>query len=219
MTRIRLSSRFSRAILVPMICAAWTMAAPSAVSEDSGKQAKPNREAEHCRSIKDERARTRCKEKEKANEAEKPSEQQSPGDETWRLARTRNPGGGPDTVSITKSADADRSDADFSGLMLRCTEGATTAVLVVLAKPLKPRAQPKVKVVAGPTTTELTGSAVTPGALVLLPEKASALIENAWQSVPELEVTIEADRRSLHGVVVLTEIGNAMQTLQSHCPK
>jgi hypothetical protein len=84
--------------------------------------------------------------------------------------------------------------------MLRCGEGATTQVLVVLIEPLPLRTHPKVIVVAGATTTEFTASVVTPGALVLLPEKASALVEDAWQSVPELAVSISENRRSLHGV-------------------
>jgi len=80
--------------------------------------------------------------------------------------------------------------------MLRCGEGATTEVLPVLFEPLPPRTHPKVTFSAGATTTELTGSVVTPGALVLLPEKASALVERAWRSIPELAVAISEDRRS-----------------------
>ena len=103
--------------------------------------------------------------------------------------------------------------------MLRCGEGATTEVLVVLVEPLPARTHPKVTVVAGRTTTEFTGSVVTPGALVLLPEKASALVENAWQSAPELVVAIAENHRSLHGVIPLTDISTAMQTLESNCPE
>lgn len=102
--------------------------------------------------------------------------------------------------------------------MLRCGEGATTQVLVVLIKSLPLQAHPKVTVLAGTTTTEFTASVATPGALVLLPEKASALVEDAWQSVPELTVSISESRRSLHGVIPLADIRTAMQTLQSNCP-
>jgi hypothetical protein len=103
--------------------------------------------------------------------------------------------------------------------MLRCGEGATTEVLVVLIEPLRPQTHPKVTVVAGATTTEFTGSVVTPGALVLLPEKASALVEHTWQSVPELAVAIAEDHGSLHGVIPLADIRTAMQTLRSICQK
>src|SRR6516164_4941400 len=96
---------------------------------------------------------------------------------------------------------------------------ATTEVLVVLIEPLPPRTHPKVTVSAGATTTEFTGSVVTPGALVLLPEKASALVEHAWQSIPELAVAITEDKRSLRGVIPVADIGSAMRTLQLNCLK
>jgi hypothetical protein len=42
--------------------------------------------------------------------------------------------------------------------MLRCAEGASTEVLVVLVKPLPLRTHPKVTVVAGAMTTEFTAA-------------------------------------------------------------
>ncbi len=178
------------------IFAACMIAATSAVCQDSGKPAKLNVE----------RVPTKL------------SDHRPIGPETWRLARTPNPAGGPDTISIAKIADATRSDHDVAGLMLRCGEGATIEVLVILIEPMPPRTHPKVTVVAGAMTTELTGS-VVPGALVLLPEKASALVEHAWQSIPELAVAITENQRSIHGVIPLADINTAMQTLQSNCPK
>ncbi len=178
------------------ICAACMITATSAVCQSSGKPAKLNVE----------RVPTNL------------SDQRPIGPETWQLARKPNPAGGPDMISITKMADAARSDHDVAGLMLRCGEGATTEVLVVLLEPLPPRTHPTVTVVAGAMTTEMTGSAV-PGALVLLPEKASALVERAWQSIPELAVAITANHNSIHGVIPLADMSTAMQTLQSNCPK
>ena len=101
--------------------------------------------------------------------------------------------------------------------MLRCAEGATTEVVVVLIKSLPPQTHPKVTVSAGAVTTQFTGTVLTSGGLVLLPEKASALLERAWQSVPELTVSIAEDRRSLHGVIPVADMSTAMQTLQSNC--
>jgi hypothetical protein len=102
--------------------------------------------------------------------------------------------------------------------MLRCGEGATTEVLVVLAEPLRSRTHPKVTVSAGATTTPFTASVVTPGDLVLLPEKASALVEHG-RSTAELAVAIVDDHHSLRGVIPLTDIGTAVQTMQSNCLK
>jgi hypothetical protein len=200
------------------IFVALTIASTAAVGRDSEKPAKLNNGVEHCRSINDEQTRKRCHEQE--NSSVSPSLSQQPIEaETWRFARTPNPAGGPDSISITKITDATGADQEIAGLMLRCGEGATTEVLVVLVEPLPARTHPKVTVVAGRTTTEFTGSVVTPGALVLLPEKASALVENAWQSAPELAVAIAKNHRSLHGVIPLTDISTAMQTLESNCPE
>jgi hypothetical protein len=201
------------------LCGCWALAATSALGQDTGKTAKPNSEAEHCRTIKDERMRTRCLQEENSNASVNPSQQQPAATETWRLARSPNPAGGPDTVSITKLLDTTQNDKDVAGLTLRCAEGATTEVLVDLVQPLPVRTHPKVTVVAGRMTTEFIGSVVTPGALVLLPEKASALVENAWQSVPELAVAIVDNHRSLRGVIPVADLASAMQTLQENCPK
>ena len=200
------------------ICAAWIIALDSAICQDARKTAKLSSEVQHCQSAKKGPARMLCKE---ANSSGPTHLSQQPSVETgtWQLNRTTNPAGGPDTISISKIADAARSDHDVAGLMLRCAEGATTEVLVVLIEPLPPRTHPKVTVSAGPTTTEFTASVVTPGALVLLPEKASALVEHAWRSIPELAVAISEPRRSLHGVIALADIGTAMRTLQSNCLK
>jgi hypothetical protein len=193
--------------------------ATSVLSQESGKRSKPNSEVENCRRVDDERARIRCIQRVNPKASPSESPQQPTASETWQLARTTNPAGGPDTISITKITSAVAPDQQIAGLMLRCGEGATTDVLVVLVEALPVRTHPKVTVVAGPTTTEFIASVLTPGSLVLLPEKASALIEKAWQSVPELAVSIADKHRSLNGLIQLTDIGAAMQTLQSNCPK
>jgi len=198
------------------ICAAWIIAPDSAICQDARKTATLS--SQHCQSAKKDPARTACKD---GNTGGPTHLSQQPPVETgtWQLTRTPNPAGGRDSISITKIADAARSDHEVAGLMLRCGEGATTEVLVVLIEPLPPRTHPKVTVSAGATTTELTGSVVTPGPLVLLPEKASALVERAWRSIPELAVAISEDHRSLHGVIPLADISTAMQTLQWNCLK
>ena len=196
------------------ICAAWMIAASTAVCQNSGKPAKSSSEV--CRSVKKDFDRMRCYKEETSIVPTRGSQQHPIGFDTWQLARTPNPAGGPDSISVTRIADETRSDQDVAGLMLRCGEGATTEVLVVLSEPLRPRTHPEVTVVAGATTTEFIGS-VEPGALVLLPEKASALVEHAWLSVPELRVAIAEDHRSLHGVVPLADITGAIKTLQSNC--
>jgi hypothetical protein len=194
------------------------MAVTSALSQNSGKPSKSNSEIEHCRGINDQQARIRCYQAENSKATTGIFPQQPAASGTWQLARVPNPAGGPDTISITKITNAIPPGQDIAGLMLRCSEGATTEVLVVLVEQLPVRTHPKVTVVAGPTTTEFIASVVTPGSLVLLPEKASALVKNAWQSVPELAVSIAEKARPLNGVIQLTDIRTAMRTLQSNCP-
>lgn len=200
------------------IFVALTIVSTAALGRDSEKPANLNSGVEHCRNINDEQAQKRCHEQKNSNVSPSVS-RQSIEAETWQLSRTPNPAGGPDSIAITKIADATGSDHDIAALMLRCGEGATTEVLIVLVEPLPVRTRPKITVVAGRATTEFTGSVVTPGALVLLPEKASALVENAWQSVPELSVAIAENHRLLRGLISLADIATAMQTLQSNCPE
>ncbi len=154
----------------------------------SGRQkpAKLNSEVERCLQIKNERTRTRCYQEDNSRVTNAFFQQQSLKPGAWQLSRAPNPAGGPDSISITKIVDPARSGQDIAGLTLRCAEGATTEVLFVLFEPLPLRMHPKVTVVTGAKTTEFTGSVVTPGVLVLLPEKASALVEGAWQSIRNL---------------------------------
>jgi hypothetical protein len=197
------------------ICAFWLT---SACCQEAAKQPKLNSEMERCRRINNEHMRTHCLEQINSKAAPVP-QQQPTASGTWQLTRTPNPLGGPDSISISKIANPTPSEQDVAGLMLRCAEGATTDVLIVLTAPLPPRTHPKVTVVAGATTTEFIATVMPPGALVLLPEKASALIENSWQSVPELTVSISDNNRALRGVIPLEDISNAVQELQSNCPK
>jgi hypothetical protein len=209
--------------IAAVICALWLS---SACCEEIAKQPKLNSELENCKRINNELMRTRCLEDIKSRAAPVPQQKSSPAPQqqptasgTWQLARTPNPSGGPDSISMTKIANPTPSGQDVAGLMLRCAEGASTNVLVVLGTPLPLHAHPKVIVVAGATTTEFIASVVPPGDLVLLPEKASALVENVWQAVPELAVSIAANNRALRGVIPVEDISNAMQALQSNCPK
>lgn len=203
------------------ICALWVT---SACCQQTAKQPNTSSEVARCRRITNEHIRTRCLEDINLKVAPM-SQEQPPVPEkptasgTWQLARTPNPSGGRDSISITKSINPTASEQSITGLMLRCAEGATTNVLIVLAAPLPLRAHPKVTVVAGASTTEFIASVRPPGTLVLLPEKASALIENTWQSVPELAVSLAEKKSALRGVIPLDNIGDAMQELQSNCPK
>src|SRR6516164_4889198 len=104
------------------ICAFWLT---SACCQEAAKQPKLNSEAERCRRINNEHMRTHCFEQLNAKAAPVP-QQQSTASGTWQLARTPNPSGGRDSISITKIANPTPSEQDVAGIMLRCAEGATT---------------------------------------------------------------------------------------------
>jgi hypothetical protein len=204
-----------RCCIATAICALWLT---SACCQEAAKRPNSNREVERCRRISNELMRTRCLEEIKSKDTPVPHDQATVFG-NWQLARTPNPSGGPDSISMTKVKNPTPSEQDVTGLMLRCAEGATINVLIVLAAPLPPRSHPKVTVGAGATTTEFIASVVPPGALVLLPEKASALLESTWQSIPELAVAIMENTRALRGAIPVQDISDATRELQSNCPK
>jgi hypothetical protein len=142
------------------------IAATSALCQNNERPAKASSEVEHCQGAKeaakdvtkDERAPARCREEGNSKAPASASQQQPTEAGTWQLARTRNPAGGPDTISMTKILDGTQSDQDVTGLMLRCSEGAIIDVLVVLIAPLPLQTHPKVTVVAGSTSTDFIAS-------------------------------------------------------------
>jgi len=213
------------ACIAGAICALWSSCA---WCQGAPKHPNVNSKVEACRRINNEHMRMHCLEQIESKAAPAPQQQPTPQRQptpqqqptaSWQLARTPNPSGGPDSISITKITNPTPAGQDVAGLMLRCAEGATTNVLIVLAAPLPLRTHPKVIVVAGPTTTEFIASVVPPGSLILLPEKASALVENTWQSVPELAVSMTESNRALRAVIPVEDLGSAMKELQSNCPK
>src|SRR5215469_12410358 len=132
------------------ICAFWLT---SSRCKEAANQPKLNSEVERCKRINNEHMRTRCLEEIKSKPKPVPQEQAT-GSGHWELARTPNPSGGPDSISMTKITNPTPSEQDVTGLMLRCAEGATINVLIVLAAPLPPKSHPKVTIVARATTTE-----------------------------------------------------------------
>lgn len=137
--------------------------------------------------------------------------------DSWRMIRTPRPAGGRDVVSIMKSADISESDPDFAGLMLRCND-TSTEVLIVLLRPLLPHEQPSVVVKGESARAQFTANVLPPGALVLLPPEAVELTTEPWQATSKLAITIEHEHGSIHGVVGLTGVAQALQVLRSNCP-
>lgn len=203
-------------MLPGLLCIGLLIAATPAVSQGLEAPSRGDAAFERCRAISDDAERLRCFE-----EATSPSPASRPGQQdgvadNWRLVRTPNPAGGPDMVSIMRTADPSRSDLDFAGLMLRCGD-KTTEVLLVMLQPFPPHAHPRVTIAAGTTTAEFSAITVPPGVLLLLPPEAMALTAGAWRTAPVLAITVKDERGLIRGVVPLTGLESALQVLQSNC--
>jgi hypothetical protein len=169
-----------------------------------------------CRSIVDQTAQLRCYQDMTSRGLQRP-DARTAGTGTWRLARTPNPRGGPDVVSITQTADPVRSDIDLAGLMVRC--GTTgSELLIVLVQPLPPRARPKVKLTAGGSTAQFDATVIPPGTSLLLPRDTGTVVDGLWQSSPELSVEIDESNSPIRGVIPLAGLTPALALLRSNCP-
>jgi hypothetical protein len=135
----------------------------------------------------------------------------------WRLVRTPNPRGGPDAVSIMRTADLSKSDAELAGLMLRCAPSGVE-ILIILIAPLSPRARPQVITGSVGNETRFDATVVPPGAAILLPSDASALLNGPWQSLPEISVSVRYDQTSIQGTVPLSGLSAALGALRANCP-
>src|ERR1700730_10668658 len=84
-----------------------------------------------CRSISDPTVRTRCYETSNAF-GKQTNAQSTTLSGGWRLVRTPNPQSGMDTISISHTAEVQKSDPNFAGMMLRCDEGQVEVLMIVL---------------------------------------------------------------------------------------
>jgi hypothetical protein len=206
-----------------LLCLGMVAAVDTAVGQTFGQQPRPESNFERCRSITDDAARLRCYEAETSQPLNRAPPTAGPATVgPWPLVRTPNPTGGRDAVSVLKTADITKSDIDFAGLMLRCGEH-NIEVLIVLVRPLPPRAHPRVAVTTGGKPIDFTGSVVPPGAEVLLPPEATALASGPWQTAPELSVEVGAVQgddppSQIRGVISLAGLGAALAQLQANCP-
>jgi hypothetical protein len=222
-----------RSVLPRLGCYGGLLAVLSIMGPAFGQSPDPQAGLQHCRTITDDAARLRCFEEATSKptgpqSSPAPERGQKPGPKagasigTWRLVRTPNPVTGADAVSIMRTADIVKSDIDLAGLMLRCAQN-NFEVIVVLVRPLPPRAHPKVTVGAGGNSVDFTATVLPPGAEVLLPADASALASGPWRTAPELSVQISSVNGDeppapVHGIIPLAGLGDAIQLLLSNCP-
>jgi hypothetical protein len=137
-------------------------------------------------------------------------------DGAWKLLRSRDPSGGPDAVSIIRTAELLRSDPDIAGLMLRCA-GSDIETLIIVIEPRLPRARPRIGVAVKGASVIFEATVAPPFTALLLPKEATALLTGPWASAPELAITIEGDPSPERGVVLLAGLRQALDRLTIAC--
>jgi hypothetical protein len=189
-------------------------AVPSAAAEPSGGT------VEACRAIADSAARLRCFERASSGGPERPVLPAMPGG--WRLVRTPR-AGEAEAVSIMHTADPTRSDIDLAGLMLRCAPptsgaGSTPEILFVVVQPFAPHSAPDVSVTADGRAVRFVAAVVPPFTALRLPPEAGALAAGTWQRAAELAVEIALGPVAIRGVVPVSGLEQAYQSLVAGCP-
>lgn len=139
------------------------------------------------------------------------------GLEGWRLVRTPGPDKN-DVVSIMRTADIMRSDAEFAGIMIRCRAKSALQIAFVVITPFHPRSHPKITVGINHSNMQFQAEVIAPGSLVALPNEAEVLAKGAWRSAKELTVDIEGEGAKIHGIVSLENLSGAIAQLQASCP-
>jgi hypothetical protein len=145
--------------------------------------------------------------------------------DAWKLIRTPDSQGGQDTISIMSVADISRSSPDLAGLLIRCRhatatdtpEPETVDILIVLVRPLSPRARPKVKITAAGAEITFNATAIPSGSAILLPHEAQSLAAGDWRGSTELAVDIQDIELTARGIVPIDGLVSAFANLRATC--
>jgi len=170
--------------------------------------------AQDCLRLSNPQDRQQCEER--FSQSVKASSRTVELDGGWRLVRTPNPQGGPEAVSIMHVSDTAKSDFALAGLALRCGGTGIEPLLIVL-EPLATGSRPQVVLTAGSTQSQVEASAVQGGLALLLPPMASNLAAGPWQKSNELSVEIAIKPIPIRGIVPISGLSKALQTLTQIC--
>ncbi|WGJ15665.1 hypothetical protein QEV83_05220 [Methylocapsa sp. D3K7] len=152
------------------------------------------------------------------SENSRPSEQTNAASTgpSWRLVRSTGPNGEPGASAILHTIDFERSDPRLAGLMLQCGK-QNIEIIIVVVEPFPPRARPQVTLRTSGQVFQFEGSIISTGAGILLPSDATVSLLGPWRSASELEIKV-ADRETvLDGVVPLSGLSTALDSLNAEC--
>jgi hypothetical protein len=135
---------------------------------------------------------------------------------SWRLVRSAGTNAEPGASAILHTADFERSDPRLAGLMLRCgREGIETIIVVV--EPFPPHARPQITLRTSGQENRFVGTVIPTGAGIRLPSDATGLVTGAWHTARELEIKIAAGDVAIDGVVALSGLFVALESLNAEC--
>jgi hypothetical protein len=135
---------------------------------------------------------------------------------SWRLVRSAGPNGEPGASAILHTVDFERSDPRLAGLMLRCGKQGIE-IIVVVVEPFPPRAQPQITLRTAGQEFRFDGSIIPTGAGIRLPSDAAGSLIGPWQSAPELEIKVADGGSGFGGVVPLSGLSVALDSLNAEC--
>jgi hypothetical protein len=171
---------------------------------------------EKCRVLGDDQARLACLKNLLPKTTDEPA--RSTTSDSWPLVRTPRPGGGPEAVSVMRTADTTRSDPELAGLMIRCAEKPGLEAILALVRPISPHSRRDVVVAGGAAEVVLHAEVTSAGTALLLPVETSTFTAGPWNNTKEIAVTIRDPDGEIRGVIPIDGIGPAMAKLTAHCP-
>ena len=212
------SKRSACGAALASLIACWLSIAGTtrALAEKQEKKVDLSSEFEKCRLLGDDQARLTCL---KALLPKEPDDAATPaGIDSWPLVRTPNPRGGPDAVSVMRTADTTRSDPDIAGLMIRCAERPGLETVLALVRPVPPRSKRDVAVTVGTSEVVLHAEVASAGTALVLPVETSTFTKGPWRDMKEFAVTIRDPDGEIRGVIPLGGIAPAIAKLSANCP-
>lgn len=137
---------------------------------------------------------------------------------SWRLVRNSLAAAATSEAAVLHTADFERSDPRLAGLMLRCAKKGIEAVVVVI-EPFPPQARPQITLRSPGQESQFVATMIPTGAGILLPAEATSLLKGPWQAAPEIEIKVTDGRTAIDGVVALSGLPEALQSLNTECVK
>jgi hypothetical protein len=135
---------------------------------------------------------------------------------SWHLVRSAAENTEPSTSAILHTADFERSDPQLAGLMLRCGRQGIETIIVVV-DPFPPRARPQIALRTLGQESSFIGTIIPTGAGIRLPSDATSLMTGPWSTKRELEIKIIDGNTTINGVVALSGLPEAIESLKAEC--